>query len=313
MEKPITDLDVIFISYDEPNADAHWANLLEICPWAKRVHGVEGSDAAHKAAAQLSDTDRFIGIDADNIVDPRFFDQLIDFDSAKFKDKVVSWSAKNHINGLEYGNGGLKCWPVEYVMNMKTHEHAEDAASKIDFCWSDSYVQMNNRFCTTYQNGSPLQAFRSGFREGVKMSLDRGLKVPSAQLEEKIWWGNYHRLLIWLSVGADVENGNWAIYGARLGCYMTNLTDWNHENVQSFAWINNFWKTEILPKVGHDDVFVNSEIYRLGTELKKHLGLVCPYLDSEASKFFKKTYVGLPRTGKYLTEEELDALRKINK
>ena len=92
--------DVIFISYDEDNCEENWADLVSKIPWAKRVHGVYGSDAAHKAAARESETERFIGIDGDNIVDPAFFDQKIDFDHEKFKDKVVSWSAKNAINGL---------------------------------------------------------------------------------------------------------------------------------------------------------------------------------------------------------------------
>ena len=72
MKVPITEYDVIFISYDEPNADDNYADLLNKIPWAKRSHGVFGSDAAHKAAAALSETPRFIGIDADNIVDPDF-------------------------------------------------------------------------------------------------------------------------------------------------------------------------------------------------------------------------------------------------
>ena len=49
---PITEFDIIFISYDEPNADNNYADLLDKCPWAKRSHGVWGSDAAHKAAAE---------------------------------------------------------------------------------------------------------------------------------------------------------------------------------------------------------------------------------------------------------------------
>jgi len=53
---PITEFDIIFISYDEPNADNNYADLLDKCPWAKRSHGVWGSDAAHKAAAAMSDT-----------------------------------------------------------------------------------------------------------------------------------------------------------------------------------------------------------------------------------------------------------------
>ena len=49
---PITEFDIVYISYDEPNAEQNYANLLEKCPWAKRSHGVWGSDAAHKAAAE---------------------------------------------------------------------------------------------------------------------------------------------------------------------------------------------------------------------------------------------------------------------
>ena len=57
--KPI-DCDIIYLSYDEPNAEQNYADLCKKVPWAKRVHGVEGSDAAHKACARLSETDRFI-------------------------------------------------------------------------------------------------------------------------------------------------------------------------------------------------------------------------------------------------------------
>ena len=45
------------------------ADLCKKVPWAKRVHGVKGSDAAHKACAELSDTDHFITVDGDNIID----------------------------------------------------------------------------------------------------------------------------------------------------------------------------------------------------------------------------------------------------
>ena len=280
----ISSLDVIFISYDEDNCEQNWADLLSKVPWAKRVHGIEGSDAAHKAAARESETERFISVDADNIVDLDFFNQKIDFDHSKFKDKVVSWTAKNAVNGLEYGNGGLKCWPVEYVLNMKTHEAAEDDKNQVDFCWEDTYVQMNNRFCTTYPNGSPRQAFRAGFREGVKMSLDQGNKVNYKNIKDNIWWGNYNRLIIWSTVGADAENGHWAIYGARLGFYMTNLTDWDFVNVRDFEYLNNFFAEEVGPKFASkgtnsmhcinskyswDQTQLINEIERLGKIIRK--------------------------------------------
>jgi hypothetical protein len=70
----VIDCDIVYLSYDEPNAEKNYADLLKKVPWAKRVHGVEGSDAAHKTCARLSDTEYFITVDADNIVDPKFFD-----------------------------------------------------------------------------------------------------------------------------------------------------------------------------------------------------------------------------------------------
>ena len=36
--------------------------------------------------------------------------------------KVLSWNAKNLLNGLVYGNGGLKCWSKEYTLGINTHE-----------------------------------------------------------------------------------------------------------------------------------------------------------------------------------------------
>ena len=55
----VIDYDIIHSSYDEPNAEKNYADLLTKVPWAKRVHGVEGPDAAHKACAKLSETSFF--------------------------------------------------------------------------------------------------------------------------------------------------------------------------------------------------------------------------------------------------------------
>lgn len=306
MKVPISQYDVVFISYDEDNADKHWADLLNKVPWAKRVHGVEGSDASHKAAGREATTDRVITVDADNIVDEDFFDQSFDFEHPKFKDKVISWAAINDINGLQYGNGGLKCWPREYILEMQTHENAKDKESQIEFCWNDSYVQMNNIYCTTYPNGSARQAWRAGFREGVKMSLDRGNRVPPNSFKDRIWWGNYQRLLTWCSVGADVENGLWAMYGARLGCYKTTLTDWDYINVRDFTYLNEMWNSECK------GVNLEYEIQKLGKTLRKDINLPIAELDALGSKFYKASHSATPRTGSYMTEEELIALREIN-
>lgn len=327
----MNELDVIFISFDEDNCEEHWADIQNKVPWAQRVHGVKGSDAAHKAAANLSSTDRFISIDADNIVDPSFFDLELDFDNPKLQGKAVSWAAQNYVNGLEYGNGGLKCWPKQYVLEMRTHEHADadDARNQVDFCWEDSYVQMTNQYSVTYPNGSPRQAFRAGFREGVKMSLVQGGKPDVENFKKVIWWGNYKRLITWCSVGADVENGLWSMYGARLGCYMTNLTDWDYLNVRDFDYLNTLFDGQAM-KFRANPMSLNIEkcyktdfawdkdillthIASLGDKLRKGFGLEIAELDENQSRFYKAAYVNVPRMNKMFTEEELNQLRKVNK
>ena len=95
----VTDLDFVFISYTEPNKEENWADLKNKVPWAKRVDGVKGFDSAHKAAAEVAETDFFISVDGDNIIDESFLLQTLDFEKTDRK-AVHRWRAKNIINNL---------------------------------------------------------------------------------------------------------------------------------------------------------------------------------------------------------------------
>jgi hypothetical protein len=290
----LSDIDCIFLSYDEPNAEKNYADLLTKAPWALRVHGVKGSDAAHKACADLSGTERFITVDGDNIVDPIFFDQHVDLDQWRSGDKTqLSWAGRNHINGLVYGNGGLKCWTREHVWNMKTHEAADNDTNQVDFCWNDNYQHLSECYSVSYNNASALQAFRAGFREGVKMCLKDGIKPAITRFNTAAMINNFnrHRLSVWMSVGADVMFGNWATYGARLGTCMTMLTDWDYHQVRDFTHLTNLF-------IQHekDDVLVES--LRLGELIRDKLKLEVADLDAPSSRCFKSTYINLPRTAR---------------
>jgi hypothetical protein len=303
MKLNLSEIDCIFLSYDEPNAEHNYANLLNKAPWAKRVHGVKGSDAAHKACAKLSETEYFITVDADNIVDPAFFDLEIDLDKLPKRDQTqLSWAAKNVINGLVYGNGGLKCWTRDFVLNMKTHEDAETNTNQVDFCWQDSYTQMAETYSAVFNNASSLQAWRAGFREGVKMTLDRGLKQTVINPKRQLGKRNYQRLLIWCNVGADVENGLWSIYGARLGCYLTNCTEWDYIQVRDFEYLNQLFENN---SKGCNDNLLLLRIRELGEILNSKLLLPMTDLNEEQSKFFKEVWTNPPRTNTALTEKEV--------
>jgi hypothetical protein len=286
----VIDQDVVFLSYDEPNAEKNYADLCSKLPWAKRVHGVEGSDAAHKACADISETEYFITVDADNIVDPAFFQQEVDYETLGLTpDHVFSWCGKVYVNGLMYGNGGLKMWTRKFVHNMKTHEHSEDGdeRGKVEFCFDDKYYQFNENFSISYTNETPWQAWRAGFREGVKMSLDQGARATDIK---KVWWQNFDRLKIWCSVGSDVENGNWSVLGARQGLYMTMCTDWDYAQVRDFEYLNTFWKQL---KITEENL--SEEIQELGDKIRLELDIDIAELDAAGSKFFKSVYNNTPR------------------
>lgn len=278
----IIEFDVVFLSYDEPNADLHYADLCVKVPWAKRIHGVKGSDHAHKAAAELSETDWFITVDADNIVDPRFFN--IDLDMTDPKIKVYGWCGRNAINGLRYGNGGLKIWKKDFVLNMKTHENSDSDRAQVDFCWEDGYRNFPLSFSDSIITGSPFQAWRAGFREGVKMTLLDGVKVHPQEIKERIWWHNIHRLRMWSTVGSHEENGKYAVLGARMGTWMTNCTDWNYVDVRDFEILRNIYQQNVK----HESVEEHAQ--DLGTKIKRELGLDWPWLDENQSKYVLDLY-----------------------
>lgn len=317
----ITEVDLFYISYDEPQKEEFWAKLQDMAPWAKRIDGVKGFDSAHKACANASETDRFITVDGDNIIYPEFFDLELDIPE-KLKDSTLSWAGRNAINGLCYGNGGLKLWTREFVLNMRTHENATQDEEKVDFCWDDKYVQLNGLYSDTCPNGSPFQAFRAGFREGVKMTLDRGVKAGEGTIAKYMHDKNLKRLLIWASIGADVENGLWAIYGTRLGIYKANIeTNFDIAHISDYDWFKDYFYTTIAPQFkgqAHDkkcrltsqewnSLMLQAASTKLLEPLYKELGLKIADMDKHQSRFFKEVYEAPKRTNNPLvTEMEAD-------
>ena len=307
----VADLDCIYLSYDEPQKEEFWLKIKNMVPWAKRVDGVKGSDAAHKAAGLASDTERFILIDGDNMPEERFFNMQLDFTDKdeRYHRAQFRWKAVNSINGLCYGNGGMSSWTKTYVREMKTHENQTDGdVSRIaDFCLDSTdnlYWSMHDCYSTTYPNHTPFQAWRAGFREGVKMCLYKGGKPDTQMFKEMVAMRNMNNLTIWHNVGADVENGMWAIYGARLGTYMTMLSNWEHTNVQWFDNYVTMWEEQ---EYNRDP---EREAALLGAALHDKLGLPMCTLDKGQSKFFKRHYkADFRNLGPLVTE--MDVIRKI--
>lgn len=281
----IADLDCIYLTYDEPQKEEFWVKIRNMIPWAKRVDGVKGSDAAHKAAAAASDTERFVLIDGDNMPDAKFFNLTMTFPDGEWENAVFRWRARNHVNGLMYGNGGLSSWTRAFVNRMKTHEATTGTAeTEVEFCFDPLYWPMYDCYSTTFPNGSAFHAWRAGFREGVKMCLNRGSRPTVSEFRDRVHQRNLDHLTIWHNVGRDVEHGIWAIAGSRMGTYMTMITPaWDHRVVQDFAELEQLWNTV---KDSDPELLAG----RVAEDLVAQLDLPINMMQENESAFFKQHY-----------------------
>lgn len=238
MKFNIRDYPIVFLDYDEPNAQYNYNQVLAVYDKALRVSGIKGSDTAHKQVANIvGDAKRVTIIDGDNFVSSKLLDCQLDIvDEVDLDNSVISFSALNNVNGNCYGNGGIKNWPVHVLKAMRTHENSSDQNS-VDFDFK-SYLQLNRYVSETCINASPLQAWRAGFREGIKLCMENGKIVNNIS---EINWRNYDRLWRWMHVGLDVENGLWAIYGARMAVYLALVTRYDLSQLRDFDNLNSMF------------------------------------------------------------------------
>lgn len=282
----LKEIDIFFISYDEPNAEANWQHLQEITNnTAKRIHRVTGFDKAHKLCAQSSTTRRFVIVDGDSWVNSTVLDYQLD--DTGCETVCFSFKSKNAINNLEYGNGGIKVWDKTTLLNSNTHE----SSTTTDFCWDIPYYQIDYLSGTTVQNTSPYQAWRAGYREGVKMTYINGRPVTDWENDrKKIWRGNLSKLSVWCTIGRDVENGIWAILGARQGLYEILNSTINNTSINDYNWFANKWQS-----IKDCDPEITAAKY--ANSLNSKYEFYIPEFNSDISIWFKDTYINPVRHG----------------
>ena len=201
--------DVVFISYNEPNADANYKKLKLKRPDAKRVHGVKGIHNAHIAAAKLARTDMFWVVDADAELVENFNFETIYFphyDAGNLLEKhttVWVWRSKNPVNGLIYGYGGVKLLPTTLTLEMDTT--TADMTTSI----SSKFKAVSRISNVTVFNTDEFSTWRSAFRECVKLAS----RVIDNTYDED----TEMRLMVWCSTGRNKPFGEYAIAGAKAG------------------------------------------------------------------------------------------------
>lgn len=237
------ELDVFFLSYDEPLADEHFAQLQRVSPRPpKRVHGVKGLQSAYETAARNSATGRFLTIDADSFVeDDTAFRVAVD--DGGVENLVFAFLARNHVNGLVYGNGSVKCWPKRVFDGLRTHEHAPAGQPRIDFHHVLPYRWLPETASVNCFATDRFQAFRGGYREALKLTVGRGGSSTGPRQALQLAERTRYRISTWISVGMDMEHGGWAIYGARRGLIDYWLDEsLRIERLSDFDYFNELWR-----------------------------------------------------------------------
>ena len=213
--------DIIFISYNEPNADANFARLRERFPYAHRIHGVKGIHQAHIAAAKKAFTKMFWVVDGDaEILDTFNFDHEV---SVYDLECVHVWRSRNPVNGLEYGYGGVKLLPKKLTMNMDVNK--PDMTTSI----SPLFKPMPEVSNITAFNTDPFNSWKSAFRECVKLS--------SQVIDRQNYQETADRLNAWLTYYPGKSFAQEAAEGAYDGRQYGRE---HKDNLEALSKINDF-------------------------------------------------------------------------
>ena len=218
--------DIIFISYNEPQADENFARLKARFPYAQRVQGIKGIHQAHIAAAKKAFTKMFWVVDADaQILDTFNFDHVV---SEYDLENVHVWRSINPINDLEYGYGGVKLLPKSLTQNMDVSK--PDMTTSI----SSLFKAMPEISNITAFNVDAFNTWKSAFRECVKLA--------SKTIDRQDDTDTNYRLNVWCTRGIDRPFGREAIEGAVQG-KQYGLE--NKDNNEALKMINDFdWLRE---------------------------------------------------------------------
>jgi hypothetical protein len=164
---------------------------------------------------------------------------------------------------------------------MKTHENAETEENKMDFCWGVPHENLHNCYSQTIITTTPQQAFVAGFREGVKMCTDKGKAIAPDNFY-KIWPSNLRILTTWCTIGADVENGKFAMLGARMGSFYTVVDHDNYDfDVSDLNGMADYFHASVQP------ANIDRELEMFGNSLRQQLDIPISEFDEADSRFYR--------------------------
>jgi hypothetical protein len=227
--------DIVFISYDEPDADDNWEVLCKRFPQAKRVHGVAGMERALEAAANTSTTSWYYAVFAKTKLHESFdFSYVPDYMQ---QPKHYIFNSLNTVNGLEYGHMGIVMYNCNGVRELNRR-----ADFGIDYTLSFPHESVPLLSCYGSFDQSPYHTWRTAFRESAKLAYFEHVK-PTVE-------GAY-RLNVWLTV-ANGDYAEWSMRGAEDGTEFFEQSGRELDILkQSFKW--EWLRTYFVNKYGELD------------------------------------------------------------
>jgi hypothetical protein len=191
--------DIVFISYDEPDADSNWQQLVQRFPRAQRVHGVKGMENALAEAARVSKTPWYFAVFGKTVLAPTFdFEFQPDYMQ---QPKHYIFYSENRANKLVYGEMAIIMYNRRLILENYGQEFGLD--------YTMSFPHEVVPILSTYGNfdTSPYHAWRTAFRETAKLAY---FESQQSTVE-----GRY-RLNTWMSY-AEGEFAEWVLKGAADG------------------------------------------------------------------------------------------------
>jgi len=213
-------MDVVFISYDEPDAEQNWNILAQRCARAKRVHGVAGMETALEAAADLSSTPWYYAVFAKTRLHEQFDFSYVPDRMQQPKNYI--FDCINTVNGLQYGHMGVVMYNCQGIRELNQAKNFG-----LDYTLSFAHESVPLVSCYGNFNQSPYHTWRTAFRECAKLAYFES-QSPTVDGE--------YRLNTWLS-RAQGDHAKWCLKGARDGVEFFKSSDQALATLkQSFRW-----------------------------------------------------------------------------
>ncbi len=224
LDYEVKPMDIVFISYDEPSAEERYEKLKNKFPRAKWCKGIVGQTLAYTSAALMSTTDYFFAVFPKS-------EMVDDFDFTFQPDRLRNpchyiFDCYNPVIDLQYGWGGVILYNKDLVLKS-IGNHG------LDFTMSQPHHSVPILSSISHCNETPLLAYRSAFREVIKLSQMK----PTVE--------STYRLKKWSTLGKG-KNAEWIHRGAMDGkkhyeLYKNNLQKLMYS--YDFDWINDNFKT----------------------------------------------------------------------